>query len=929
MNAQPFRWRGERRRPLGPVTTARVALGVGCTLLLLQPAASRAADLAVTSPASGDLLVLQRDPGTGALLEAEQRAGRWRGWAAVGGDAIPAGSGLAAVAMPTGTVHAFYRGADGRMHRRSRTGGVWSAPSRVSERLVDAGPAATRRGGTIELVAREASTGRIARWTWQPGRPRAKRTSTGYAAGAGVHPTIAWSGRTLDLAYVPPAPPERRRVAVQILGGTHGAAVPYAGLVAGSPALASDGNGRSWVVVRQPSGGLARRERSASGATVGPWRALQPPPAPVAAAASPAVVVARPAPGRARVLTTALRGEDPATLLLHRQATGWQRVTLSPPPRTPSSAFGDAVVGSGVGAAPTPTPSTAPAGPVLPNPTSSPAPSPTPLPTPTPVPPPQPSLDGPEPLPAGTIRYFGRTNPENNWDAWFRPVNTPASHRAHLLRNTWRLELFANGDPVNNGGFATSWYPGGMVYRQLYTVDPDTAQTHPSWVMRDAAGNPLYADDGGDETGVRRLLAGNILNPAYRAWAIDHAPRGGTDGGGLLQTLRAGAFRGLWLDNVNPELLGSGLVTADGTWVGEAVDAPVYAPASDPARPADGSVPPGACPGPASTTQGVVVTDTCWAAHIATFLDELRAAMPADAELLSNVPWYRTQRDVPSYEFVTDPTPNFVLQPTVPPTPPAPAGGLWTAHGQAIAEHSTYVNVEGSFWANARGSGPGRGGPPGTGRSVDGYSLDMLFRYLDALHRRGKGFVADNWMDRTRLNVAAEGPDDDPLLRVQEFNLAGYLLATDGRDGIGDYNPTDALWPATTGSGGPALYGIDAGVAAERPTNLADVGTNADDPGPGPTGRGVATIGPQGHRLWGRRFVREDGDEVYVLLAEPAATGTPRTGDTLTYRLPDPAMQCTNMTRAVQAPYARWDAAAREARLAPASSLLLRCRRPG
>lgn len=932
MDGQAPGGRRQHRRLGARVGTAATACAGA--LLAAGPAPAHASELAVANRGPGQLLVLMRDPATGQLLEAEQTGERWRGWAPIAGDVAAAGSGLAAVAMPDGTVHAFYRAPDGRLHHRARTGAAWSSPSTFSERLVDAGPAATRRGQRIELVAREARTGRLARWAWRPGQPRGIHSSLALTAGAGTHPTVAWSGRSLDVAYVPPAPPERRRVAVQPLGKAQRAA-PYAGTITGSPALASDGDGRSWLVVRQPSGTIARRARTTTGATEGPWRPLPVAPVPLEAGASPAAVFSRATGVRARTLTTIVRAADAATLLLHRPATGWQRIALTAPPSPATAPFADAVVGTGIepgGRPPAPGPPSPTPGPVgpptpVPSPTPTAPPTPTPLPTPTPPPPPQPSLDGPEQLPAGTIRYFGRTSPADGWDAWFRPVNTPASHRAHLLRTTWRLELFSNGDPVNNGGFATSWYPGGMVYRQLYTVDPDTAAAHPSWVMRDASGTPLYADDGGDAGGVRRLLAGNIFNPAYRAWAIDHAPRGGTDGGGLLQTLRAAKFRGLWLDNVNPELLGSGLVTADGTWVGEAAGTPVYAPASDPARPADGSIPAGACPGtPAPTTKGLAITDACWAAHIGTFLQELRDAMPASAELLSNVPWYRTQRDLPSYEFISEPTTNFALPPTVPASPPVPAGGLWSAHGKAIAQASTYVNVEGAFWANARGSGAGRGSTPGAGRSFDGYSLDMLFRYLDGLHRAGKGFVADNWMDRARLNVASVAPGDDPLLRVQEFNLAGYLLATDGRDGIGDYNPTDALWPAITGSGGTTLYGMDVGEAATRPANLADTSTNEDDPGPGPTGRGVADLGQQGHRLWGRRFVRADGDEVYVLLAEPAATSTPRAGDVLHYALPDPALQCTNMTRSTQAPYATWNASTREAALAPASALFLRCR---
>src|SRR6185437_5318319 len=84
----------------------------------------------------------------------------------------------------------------------------------------------------------------------------------------------------------------------------------------------------------------------------------------------------------------------------------------------------------------------------------------------------------------------------------------------------------------------TSWYPSGYVYQNLYAITPGSwvQYAHPEWILHDSNGNWLYIpfNCGG---GACPMYAGDIANPAFRAWWISQAQ----------QTLAQGNYQGMFI----------------------------------------------------------------------------------------------------------------------------------------------------------------------------------------------------------------------------------------------------------------------------------------------------------------------------------------------------------------------------------------------
>ena len=111
-----------------------------------------------------------------------------------------------------------------------------------------------------------------------------------------------------------------------------------------------------------------------------------------------------------------------------------------------------------------------------------------------------------------------------------------SSTKAFFLRNYSRMVVHS---PYFDSRLR--WYPRGWAYLDLYGIsDPSRiARQHPSWILRDRAGNQLYipfACSGGSCV----QYAGDPTNPAFRRWWIRRARR----------IVRRG-YKGLYLDNVN------------------------------------------------------------------------------------------------------------------------------------------------------------------------------------------------------------------------------------------------------------------------------------------------------------------------------------------------------------------------------------------
>ena len=143
----------------------------------------------------------------------------------------------------------------------------------------------------------------------------------------------------------------------------------------------------------------------------------------------------------------------------------------------------------------------------------------------------------------------------------------------------------------------TWWFPNSVFYSDLYAIYQGSwvQYAHPEWIMKDQYGNWLYIpfDCGG---GTCPEYAGDIANPAFRAWWISNA-----------QASMASGYKGIYLDDTNM------------LW-----------------RVSDGYYNEIA---PIDSNTGQPMTYSAWKGYIAQFTSEIRAAFPY-ANLLENVIWY-------------------------------------------------------------------------------------------------------------------------------------------------------------------------------------------------------------------------------------------------------------------------------------------------
>lgn len=177
--------------------------------------------------------------------------------------------------------------------------------------------------------------------------------------------------------------------------------------------------------------------------------------------------------------------------------------------------------------------------------------------------------------------------------------NASPDVRRWLSDHFWRMVVFS---PYFDS--RTEWYPNGWIYIDSYAVyrranvwDTDLARLHPEWILRDAEGNPLFIPWGCDVPGGCPQFAGDFANPEFRRWWIVRAA----------QQLRAGRYRGLWIDDVNLD------------WrVGDAAGRFVNPIDSRTAAPMDGQ---------------------SWREYFAEFMEEVRQELP-EAEIVHNAVWY-------------------------------------------------------------------------------------------------------------------------------------------------------------------------------------------------------------------------------------------------------------------------------------------------
>jgi Hypothetical glycosyl hydrolase family 15 len=188
----------------------------------------------------------------------------------------------------------------------------------------------------------------------------------------------------------------------------------------------------------------------------------------------------------------------------------------------------------------------------------------------------------------GVVHFVGSAN--SAFDRYTR--HQDPSIGVFLRQHMWRMIVYS---PYFDD--KTRWYPNGWNYDDAYAVyrGSPLANRHPEWILRDAAGNPLYIPFACAQ-GTCPQYAGDISNPAFRAAWIAKAKARLTHG-----------YRGLFIDDVNMEFR-----VSNGQ---EQHVAPI-----DPA-----------------TRQPM--TYDAWRGYVAQFMEQIRAALP-HTEIVHNSIWF-------------------------------------------------------------------------------------------------------------------------------------------------------------------------------------------------------------------------------------------------------------------------------------------------
>ncbi|MFT4034387.1 MAG: putative glycoside hydrolase [Patulibacter sp.] len=196
--------------------------------------------------------------------------------------------------------------------------------------------------------------------------------------------------------------------------------------------------------------------------------------------------------------------------------------------------------------------------------------------------------EGP-PTGTGNARFVARLR--SDWDSWL--VNADADRRAFVRQHFWRVSTTT---PFYDQFLA--WSPPTLVYKDLYAIyreDTGTLESHPEWVLKDAAGNPLYID-WGCNPGPCPQYAGDIGSPSFRSTWIAQA-----------KEALAKGYSGLWIDDANVDIR-----------VGDATGAQAY---------------------PVDPRTGQQMTYLNWRRYIAEFLEQIRREIPG-TQLVANVLWF-------------------------------------------------------------------------------------------------------------------------------------------------------------------------------------------------------------------------------------------------------------------------------------------------
>jgi hypothetical protein len=290
---------------------------------------------------------------------------------------------------------------------------------------------------------------------------------------------------------------------------------------------------------------------------------------------------------------------------------------------------------------------------------------------PPPPPPPGPSTTG-----AGRVQYVAPKADSSTVPF----IDNATSTQKQWMRDHWQRAVVVGGYWDSK----LSWYPNAWAYMDAYAIyyGSTLAGQHPDWILKDSSGKKLFIPFG-CSGGTCPQYAADIGNPAWRQDYINRC-----------KALVAKGYKGIFADDVNLDMnVGNGS--------GQQVT-------------------------PIDPRTGQPMTDAAWKSYFATFMEQLRSAIPT-AEIAHNSVWFAGggQHDATQPEVVRE------------------------------IKSANLVNMERGF--NDAGLTGGTGV----------WSLYAYLRFIDNVHAYGR-------------HVIMQSHTGD--LGAAEYNLAGYFLINDGHD---------------------------------------------------------------------------------------------------------------------------------------------------
>ncbi len=260
-------------------------------------------------------------------------------------------------------------------------------------------------------------------------------------------------------------------------------------------------------------------------------------------------------------------------------------------------------------------------------------------------------------------------------------IDNSTSTQRQWMRDHWQRAIEDGGGWWDS---KVSWYPNVWAYVDSYAIyNPSALATqHPEWILKDSAGKKLYIP-WGCSGGTCPQYAADIGNPAYRQDYINRA-----------KALITKGYKGIFADDVNMDIT-----------VGDSSGQRIT---------------------PIDPRTGAPMTDAAWKSYFATFMEQLRSAIPT-AEIVHNAVWFS-------------------------------AGGQHDATQPDIVREikaADYVNLERGFLDGGLTGGTGV------------WSVFAFMRFIDNVHVYGRHVVLQSYANDTTS---------------AEYNLAGYFLINDGRD---------------------------------------------------------------------------------------------------------------------------------------------------